>query len=179
RIRKRAGSHGPRDRRGARRGRRRPDRRSARARAALARPREHDQVRRRAAPDELRLLLGRRGRRCRLAGRRALTARRARVLRPRPVRLRPLAAPTDAARRSAGVRYLRSFARFWWEFVVGDDWRVAAGLAAALGALALLVHAGVDAWWFLPPAVAAVLAASLRRATAPPPPSPPPPTPPQ
>ena len=32
------------------------------------------------------------------------------------------------------------FARFWWEFIVGDDWRIAAGLAVALGLSALLVH---------------------------------------
>jgi hypothetical protein len=65
------------------------------------------------------------------------------------------------------VSYLRSFARFWWDFVVGDDWRVAVGVAAALGLTALLTHAGVDAWWLLPPAVALVLAGSLRRATTP------------
>ena len=31
------------------------------------------------------------------------------------------------------MRYLRSFGRFWWNFIVGDDWRVAAGVAVALG----------------------------------------------
>ena len=30
------------------------------------------------------------------------------------------------------MRYVRAFGRFWWDFVVGDDWRVAAGLAVAL-----------------------------------------------
>ena len=63
------------------------------------------------------------------------------------------------------MRYLRSLGRFWWDFIVGDDWRVAAGIAVALGAAALLVAAGVNAWWLLPPAVALVLADSLRRAT--------------
>jgi hypothetical protein len=61
------------------------------------------------------------------------------------------------------MRYVRSFARFWWDFVVGDDWRVAAGVAAALGLTAALTHESVDAWWLLPPAVALVLAGSLRR----------------
>ena len=60
---------------------------------------------------------------------------------------------------------LRSFGRFWWNFVVGDDWVVAAGIAVALGVVALLVDRGVDAWWLLPVAVALVLAGSLRRAT--------------
>jgi hypothetical protein len=57
------------------------------------------------------------------------------------------------------------FARFWWDFVVGDDWRVALGVVVALGLTALLVAAGVDAWWLMPAAVAAVLLLSLRRAS--------------
>jgi hypothetical protein len=55
------------------------------------------------------------------------------------------------------------FLRFWWDFVVGDDWRAAVGIAIALGLAALLVAAGVDAWWLIPIAVALVLAMSLRR----------------
>jgi hypothetical protein len=62
------------------------------------------------------------------------------------------------------VRYLRSFGRFWWNFIVGDDWRVAAGVAVALGLTSLLTHNGVDAWWLLPACVALLLAESLRRA---------------
>jgi hypothetical protein len=62
------------------------------------------------------------------------------------------------------VRYVRVFARFWWEFVAGDDWRVAAGLALAFGLSALLVHESIDAWWLLPLAVLALLTESLRRA---------------
>jgi hypothetical protein len=62
------------------------------------------------------------------------------------------------------VRYVRSFLRFWWNFVVGDDWRVAAGVAVAIGLTSLLTHDGVNAWWLLPAAVAFLLADSLRRA---------------
>ena len=62
------------------------------------------------------------------------------------------------------MRYLRSFGRFWWDFIVGDDWRVAAGVALTLGLTSLLTHAGVNAWWLLPTGVALVLAESLRRA---------------
>ena len=58
---------------------------------------------------------------------------------------------------------MRRFGRFWWDFVVGDDWRAAAGIAVAIGATAILVATGVDAWWVMPPAVAVVLALSLRR----------------
>ena len=56
-----------------------------------------------------------------------------------------------------------SFARFWWDFVVGDDWTVAAGVAVALGLTSLLTHDGVNAWWLLPSAVALLLAISLWR----------------
>jgi hypothetical protein len=61
-------------------------------------------------------------------------------------------------------RRLAAFGRFWWEFVVGDDWRVAAGIAIAIGATAALADQGVAAWWVLPPAVVVVLYGSLRRA---------------
>jgi hypothetical protein len=60
---------------------------------------------------------------------------------------------------------LNRFGRFWWNFIVGDDWRAAAGIAVAFGASALLVAMGVPAWWVLPLAAVLVLADSLRRAT--------------
>ena len=66
------------------------------------------------------------------------------------------------------MRYVRSFGRFWWNFVVGDDWRVALGVAVALGATYLLAHNGVNAWWLLPASVVLVLGASLLRAVRPP-----------
>ena len=62
------------------------------------------------------------------------------------------------------MNVLAGFGRFWWSFVVGDDWLAAVGIASAIGATAGLTAAGLDAWWLLPPAVAAVLYASLRRA---------------
>ena len=62
------------------------------------------------------------------------------------------------------MKHLRAFGAFWWDFVVGDDWRAAAGLAVFIGATAALVAAGVDAWWLMPVGVAAVLWLSLRRA---------------
>jgi hypothetical protein len=61
------------------------------------------------------------------------------------------------------VKYIRSFLRFWWDFVVGDDPRVAAGLAVALAFTWLLEDRGVSAWWLLPVAVALVLADAVRR----------------
>ena len=65
------------------------------------------------------------------------------------------------------MKYLRSFGRFWWDFVVGDDWRAAVGVVLAIGATAALAAAGVAAWWMMPLAVALVLYVTLRRASAP------------
>jgi hypothetical protein len=53
-----------------------------------------------------------------------------------------------------------------WDFVVGDDWRVAAGVVAAIGLTALVATSSIAAWWVLPLAVVALLADSLRRAGA-------------
>ena len=37
------------------------------------------------------------------------------------------------------MRFAKGFARFWWDFIVGDDWRIAAGVVVVLAAGALLV----------------------------------------
>jgi len=63
------------------------------------------------------------------------------------------------------VKYLVAFGRFWWSFVIGDDWTVAAGVVIVLGVTAVLAHHDVNVWWLLPLAVVAILAASLWRAT--------------
>jgi hypothetical protein len=63
------------------------------------------------------------------------------------------------------VSRLRAFGAFWWDFVVGDDWRIAAGVIVGLAATAGLAAAGIAAWWLLPPVVALVLVLSPRRAT--------------
>jgi hypothetical protein len=63
------------------------------------------------------------------------------------------------------VRWIRAFVGFWIDFVVGDDWTVAATVLAALLATWALTRAQVAAWWLLPAAVLAITAVSLRRAT--------------
>jgi hypothetical protein len=55
-------------------------------------------------------------------------------------------------------------ARGVWGFVVGDDWRVALGVAVAIAATALVATSTVASWWVLPVAVVGLLADSLRRA---------------
>ena len=62
------------------------------------------------------------------------------------------------------MRRIRAFGQFWWDFVVGDDWRAAAGILLAISVTAALAAGGLDAWWLMPVAVAAILWLSLRRA---------------
>jgi len=59
------------------------------------------------------------------------------------------------------VKWVRSFALFWYDFVVGDDWRLAIGVILGLGLTALLAHAtSLAAWWVAPIVVIVVLAGS-------------------
>ncbi len=64
---------------------------------------------------------------------------------------------------TVSLRGLAAFGKFWYEFIIGDDWTVAAAVAAALVATWLLHTAGVTAWWLPPLAAVAATGASLRR----------------
>ena len=65
------------------------------------------------------------------------------------------------------MKWLRNFGLFWYDFIIGDDWHVAALVVAGIAITAILVHvASVNAWWLLPVVVFAALAWSLHRATA-------------
>ena len=59
---------------------------------------------------------------------------------------------------------VRAFGAFLWDFVVGDDWRTAAGVVVALGVTAVAAGAGATAWWIVPVCTLGLLAASLWRA---------------
>jgi len=62
------------------------------------------------------------------------------------------------------VRWVGGFLFFWYDFIIGDDWRVAMGVV--LGFFA--THAaGVSAWWIMPTVVAAMLGYTLHEATRP------------
>ncbi len=51
-----------------------------------------------------------------------------------------------------------------WDFVVGDDWRIALGVVLSLALTALVATTAAPAWWIMPVAVIGLLALSLRRA---------------
>jgi hypothetical protein len=64
------------------------------------------------------------------------------------------------------MRALRTFGMFWYNFIIGDDWRVALTIAVALGAtLAVNRMTDVTSWWILVVAVVVVLPVSIARAT--------------
>jgi hypothetical protein len=62
------------------------------------------------------------------------------------------------------MRFIRGFARFWYDFIIGDDWTIAAAVVVTLALTGLLARAEVAAWWVLPAGVIGFLGYSLRRA---------------
>jgi hypothetical protein len=63
------------------------------------------------------------------------------------------------------MKHVAGFFRFWYGFIVGDDWHVAAGIAVAVALTAVLSDAGISAWWVVPAGVVAVMHRSLQRAS--------------
>jgi hypothetical protein len=57
-----------------------------------------------------------------------------------------------------------AFAAFCYDFVVGDDWLIAAGVVIGLALTYLLARTAVPAWWLLPLCLALLLPLSLWRA---------------
>ena len=63
------------------------------------------------------------------------------------------------------VSRVRAFVAFWYDFVVGDDWRVAAGVAVSLAITYAASRTSPNVWWIVPVAVVVLLTWSLVRAT--------------
>jgi hypothetical protein len=61
------------------------------------------------------------------------------------------------------VAFLSGFGRFWYDFIVGDDWTIAAAVVVGLVITNLLVRGHVTSWWLLPLLVIVFLGASLWR----------------
>jgi hypothetical protein len=60
---------------------------------------------------------------------------------------------------------IRAFAAFWYDFVIGDDWLVAAGVVISLALTYALSQTAVPAWWLVPLSLLLLLPVSLWRAT--------------
>ena len=54
------------------------------------------------------------------------------------------------------MRFVVAFGRFWYDFVVGDDWRIAAGVVGVLAVGAVVLAVGRGGTW-LPAAIAVAL----------------------
>jgi hypothetical protein len=64
------------------------------------------------------------------------------------------------------MKQLKAFGAFWYDFIIGDDWHVAALIVIGLALTATATHvAKVNSWWLLPVVAFAALAWSLHRAT--------------
>ena len=63
------------------------------------------------------------------------------------------------------MKWLRAFGHFWWDFVIGDDWRLALGGGLALVLTAVLAHHGSSAWWVTPLVVVLLLVGTVARTT--------------
>lgn len=60
---------------------------------------------------------------------------------------------------------LKAFGAFWYDFIIGDDWTVAAGIVLALIITGVVATTAIPAWWIVPAAIAVLLPLSLWRAT--------------
>ena len=60
---------------------------------------------------------------------------------------------------------LSAFFHFWYDFVIGDDWLVAAGVVISLALTYALSQTAVPAWWLVPMFLVLLLPVSLWRAT--------------
>ena len=66
--------------------------------------------------------------------------------------------------RKSFLKGLSAFGAFWYDFIVGDDWRVAAGIVVAFVMTHWLKLVGSVNWWLIPVAVVTLLTYSLLRA---------------
>lgn len=63
------------------------------------------------------------------------------------------------------LSWIVGFGRFWYHFIIGDDWTMAVAVAVGLVVSAVLNARGILAWWLIPLIVIAMLGFSLRRAS--------------
>ncbi|HUW78423.1 MAG TPA: hypothetical protein VMV52_06715 [Candidatus Nanopelagicaceae bacterium] len=73
----------------------------------------------------------------------------------------------DKSARGTVIESISAFGAFWYDFVIGDDWRMAVGIVAAFGLTDLLRSDHGVNWIFVPVIVATLLTYSLYRAIEP------------
>lgn len=49
------------------------------------------------------------------------------------------------------MKFLKAFGRFWYDFIIGDDWKIAVAVVSALGVLLVVLINHVIADKFLAP----------------------------
>jgi hypothetical protein len=62
-------------------------------------------------------------------------------------------------------RRVRAFLAFVYDFVIGDDWRIAAAVAVGLAVTYAVSQTSVPSWWVMPALLVIALPATLWRAT--------------
>ena len=62
------------------------------------------------------------------------------------------------------MKWLINFGRFWYDFIVGDDWKLAAGTVAAITVVTIAANHDINVWWVLVLIVSALLAISVSMA---------------
>jgi len=62
------------------------------------------------------------------------------------------------------LKFITDLGKFWYDFIIGDDWTIAALVAVTLVVIALLAHAHLQFWWLLVVVVVVALGASVWRA---------------
>jgi hypothetical protein len=62
-------------------------------------------------------------------------------------------------------RRVRAFLAFVYDFVIGDDWRIAVAVVVGLAVTYAISQTSVPSWWVMPALLVIALPATLWRAT--------------
>ncbi len=61
---------------------------------------------------------------------------------------------------------LKGIGLFWYDFIIGDDWRIAAAVVLGLAVTAAIAHGNPNLiWWLMPLVVVLALGYSISRVT--------------
>jgi hypothetical protein len=60
------------------------------------------------------------------------------------------------------MNIVKQFFSFWYHFIVGDDWRIAAGVIIGLAVTTYLSHnSNLQVWWLMPILIVIMMSLSL------------------